>query len=78
MMERDLDLIREIGWHRGRNRLYRAHYRLFKELQEMIRTGINDLLTLYCGETASLGGIQGLLDLHCSQSFLPFQETVEL
>ncbi|PYH75624.1 hypothetical protein BO82DRAFT_407885 [Aspergillus uvarum CBS 121591] len=78
MMERELDLIREIGWHRGRNRLYRAHYRLFKELQEMIRTGINDLLTLYCGEMAALGGIQGLLDLYCSQSFLPFQETIEL
>ncbi|GAT21879.1 hypothetical protein RIB2604_01200280 [Aspergillus luchuensis] len=78
MENRNLELIREIGWHRGKNRLYRACYGLFQELQEVLRTGIDELLDLYYWQPASLNGIQGLLDLYCSQACLPFKDTVEL
>ncbi|KAI3014808.1 hypothetical protein CBS147347_11415 [Aspergillus niger] len=78
MENQDLELIREIGWHRGKNRLYRVCYGLFQELQEVLRTGIDELLDLYEWQPASLNGVQGLLDLYCSQTCLPFKDTVEL
>jgi hypothetical protein len=44
---RELDLIREISWHRGRNRFYRACYQLLKELQEVVSEVTEVLLSLY-------------------------------
>ncbi|KAH1355724.1 hypothetical protein KXX35_008580 [Aspergillus fumigatus] len=45
--EREIDLIREISWHRGRNRFYRACYQLLKELQEVVSEVTDVLLGLY-------------------------------
>ncbi|EHA21841.1 hypothetical protein ASPNIDRAFT_184174, partial [Aspergillus niger ATCC 1015] len=50
MQKQELDLIREIGWHRGKNRLYRAYYTLFKELQEVVRATVQELVSLYYSE----------------------------
>lgn len=44
---RELDLIREISWHRGRNCFYRACYQLLKELQEVVSEAVELLLSLY-------------------------------
>ena len=43
----EINLIREIGWHRGKNCFYRACYSLLKELQEVTEQAADDLLCLY-------------------------------
>lgn len=49
-MNYEIDLIREISWHRGKNRFYRACYSLLKELQEVAEQATDDLLLLYHSE----------------------------
>ena len=49
-MNYEIDLIREISWHRSKNRFYRACYSLLKELQEVTEQATDDLLLLYHSE----------------------------
>ncbi|KAI9041058.1 uncharacterized protein KD926_007475 [Aspergillus affinis] len=50
MDENEINLIREIGWHRGKNRFYRACYVLLKELQDVVEQATDDLLLQYHSE----------------------------
>jgi hypothetical protein len=50
MDDNEINLIREIGWHRGRNRFYRTCYVLLKQLQEVVEQAIDDLLLQYHSE----------------------------
>lgn len=50
IMNYEIDLIREISWHRSKNRFYRACYSLLKELQEVTEQATDDLLLLYHSE----------------------------
>lgn len=43
----EINLVREISWHRGKNCLYRAFYGLFKELQEIAEQAMDALRFLY-------------------------------
>lgn len=43
----EVNLIREISWHRGKNCFYRAFYGLFKELQEIAEQAMDALQFLY-------------------------------
>ena len=49
-MNYEIDLIREISWHRSKNRFYRACYSLLKELQEVTEQATDDLFLLYHSE----------------------------
>lgn len=44
MAETEIGLIREIGWHRARNSLYRRCYTLLKQLQDIVEQAVDDFL----------------------------------
>jgi hypothetical protein len=43
----EINLVREISWHRARNCFYRTGYALLKELQGIVERATDDLLFLY-------------------------------
>lgn len=53
MADHEVDLIRDIGWNRAKNRFYRICYTMLKELQEIVERTTDDLLLVYHSESPS-------------------------
>lgn len=48
----EIDLVREISWHRARNCFYRTGYALLKELQGIVERATDDLLFIYYSDSS--------------------------